>query len=129
MLLSHWPWREASTHFGIGCWDNPDYNAIMTARLRIDNAGRIVLPEAVCRALEIGPADVLELENVGERVTLRPVRCGAPIAQEKGVWVFRAGQPLAAFATDDLLEQIREQRDKQHLSRLNGHVSDPIFLT
>ena len=41
---------------------------------------------------------------------------GAPLAKEKGVWVFRTGQPLAASVTDDLLQQIREQRDKQNLT-------------
>jgi hypothetical protein len=66
--------------------------------------------------LDIGPGDLLELENVGERITLRPVRGGAPLAKEKGVWVFRAGRPLAASVTDELLQQIREQRDKQNLT-------------
>jgi len=58
---------------------------------------------------------LLELESVGERITLRPVRGGAPLAKEKGVSVFRTGQPLAASVTDDLPNEIQEQRDKQNL--------------
>jgi len=88
----------------------------MTTQLTIDSAGRIVLPKPMRKELDIGPGDLLELERVGEGITLRPVRGRTPLAKEKGVWVFRAGQPLAACVTDDLLDQIREQRDKQNLA-------------
>ena len=39
-----------------------------------------------------------------------------PLAKEKGVWVLRTHHPLAASVTDDLLTEIREQRDKQKLA-------------
>ena len=93
-----------------------DIMPYMTTQLTIDSAGRIVLPKPIRKELDIGPGDLLELESVGERITLRPVRGGAPLAKEKGVWVFRTGQPLAASVTDGLLEQIREERDKQNLA-------------
>jgi len=48
------------------------------------------------------------LENVGERDHPSPGSRRVPLAKEEGVLVFRAGQPLAASVTDDLLEQIRE---------------------
>jgi AbrB family looped-hinge helix DNA binding protein len=83
----------------------------MTAQLTIDSAGRIVLPKPIRTGLGIGPGDLLELENVGECITLRPVRGTMPLVNEKGVWVFRTGQPLAPSVTDELLEQIRERRD------------------
>ena len=88
----------------------------MTTQLTVDSAGRIVLPKTIRKELDIGPGDLLEMEKIGERITLRPVRGGAPLAKEKGVWVFRTGQPLEASVTDELLEQIREQRDKQNLA-------------
>jgi len=90
--------------------------AYMTMQLTIDGAGRIVLPKPLRKQLDIGPGDLLELESAGERIILRPVRGRGPLAREKGVWVFRTGQPLAASVTDDLLEQIRKQRDKQNLA-------------
>jgi AbrB family looped-hinge helix DNA binding protein len=93
-----------------------DIMTFVTTQVTIDSAGRVVLPKPLRKELDIGPGDLLELERVGERITLRPVRGGAPLAKEKGVWVFRTGQPLAASVTDDLLEEIREQRDKQNLA-------------
>jgi len=77
----------------------------MTTQLTIDSSGRIVLPQPIRK----------ELEKVGERITLRPVRGGAPLAKEKSVWVFRSDQPLAASVADDLLQQIREQRDRHNV--------------
>ncbi len=88
----------------------------MTTRLTIDSAGRIVLPKPLRKELDLGPGDSLELESKGERITLRPLRGSTPLTKEKGVWVFRTGQPLAASVTDELLQQIREQRDHQNLA-------------
>ncbi len=51
----------------------------MTTRLTIDSAGRIVIPKPIRKELDIGPGDLLELENVGERITLRRVRGGTPL--------------------------------------------------
>ncbi len=38
-----------------------------------------------------------------------------PLTREHGVWVFRTGQPLPASATDEMLRQIREERDLANL--------------
>lgn len=92
-----------------------DIMPFMTTQITIDSAGRIVLPKPLRKELALGPGDLLELESAGERITLRPVRGGAPLTKEKGVWVFRTGQPLPSSVTDDLLDQGREQRDQQNL--------------
>ena len=60
--------------------------------------------------------------NAGKRITLRPVGGGAAFAKERGVWVFRTSQPLAASVTDHLLEHIRKQREKQNLTAPNEGV-------
>ena len=108
-----WPAQDGTLAMAIGM--TREIMPYMTAQLTVDSAGRIALPKPLRKELDIGPRDLLELENVGERITLRPIRGTAPIAKEKGVWVFRAGQPLAASVTDNLLEQIREERDQQNL--------------
>jgi hypothetical protein len=59
----------------------------------------------------------LELEFAGEEITLRPVLGTAPLTKERGVWVFRTGQPLSAATTDDLLRRIRDERDVENLGR------------
>ncbi|MDP9055661.1 MAG: hypothetical protein M3N93_15370 [Acidobacteriota bacterium] len=55
------------------------------------------------------------METAGENITLRPVRGTGPLTKEHGVWVFRVGQSLSASATDDMLHQIREERDHSNL--------------
>jgi AbrB family looped-hinge helix DNA binding protein len=87
----------------------------MNARLTIDSAGRVVLPKPLRDELDLGPGDALELENSGEKITLRPVRAAAPLTKEHGVWVFRIGQPLSAAVTDDMLRQVRKERDQHNL--------------
>jgi AbrB family looped-hinge helix DNA binding protein len=87
----------------------------MTTRLTIDGAGRVSLPKPLRKALDLAPGDTLEMETAGEEITLRPIRSATPLAQEKGVWVFRSGQPLSAATADQVLKDIREQRDSQNM--------------
>ncbi len=87
----------------------------MSTRLVIDKAGRIVIPKPLREELHLEPGDALELENAGERITLRPVRGTGPLTKEHGVWVFHSGQPLPASATDDMLRKIRTERDQANI--------------
>ena len=94
----------------------------MNTRLVIDKAGRIVIPKPLRRELQLEPGDTLELESGGEQITLRPARGTGPIRNEHGIWVLHTGDLLPASATDDLLRQIREERDLSNLG--DGFVED-----
>ena len=89
----------------------------MNARLIIDKAGRIVIPKPLREELHLEPGDSLEMERIGEQITLRPVRGTGPLIKEHGVWVFHSGEPLPASATDQMLQQIREERDLANLGK------------
>ena len=89
----------------------------MNTRLTIDKAGRIVLPKPLRKELHLEPGDALEMDSAGEQITLRPVRGTGPLTKEHGVWVFYTGQPLPASATDEMLRQIREERDLANLGQ------------
>lgn len=91
----------------------------MNTRLVIDRAGRIVIPKPLREELHLEPGDALEMERAGEEIRLRPVRGTGPLVKEHGVWVFHAGIPLSSSATDEMLQQIREERDLANL-RKNG---------
>ena len=87
----------------------------MSTRLTIDAAGRIVIPKPLRDKFDLAPGDALELETAGESMTLRPVRGSIPLTKEKGVWVFRIGQPLQSSVAEDVLDQIRTGRDQHNL--------------
>ena len=87
----------------------------MRTYLTLDRAGRVVIPKSLRDALHLEPGDSLEMETAGERITLRPVRGTGPLTKERGVWVFRTGAPLPASTTNDVLEQIRSERDQANL--------------
>jgi AbrB family looped-hinge helix DNA binding protein len=89
----------------------------MTSHLTIDKAGRVVIPKSVREELRLETGDSLEMESAGEAITLRPVRGTGPLVKEHGVWVFHAGQPVAASTTDEMLRQLREERDLANLGR------------
>ena len=102
---------------GIDLWVDPRYHATMNIRLTLDKAGRIVIPKPLREELRLEPGDDLEMESSGEVITLRPVRGTGPLTKEHGVWVFRTGQPMRASATDEMLRQIREERDSANLGQ------------
>jgi AbrB family looped-hinge helix DNA binding protein len=89
----------------------------MNILLTIDKAGRVVIPKPLRKVLHLEPGDTLEMESAGEQITLRPVRGTGPLTKEQGVWVFRTGQPLPASATDEMLQQLREERDMVNLGQ------------
>jgi AbrB family looped-hinge helix DNA binding protein len=89
----------------------------VNVRLTIDKAGRVVIPKPLREELHLEPGDTLEMESAGEEITLRPVRGTGPLRKEHGVWVFHAGQPLPASTTDEMLRQIREDRDLANLRK------------
>ena len=86
----------------------------MQTRLVIDKAGRVVIPKPLREYLHLEPGDSVEMESNGDQITLRPVRGKSPLTKEHGVWVFRAGQPLSASSTDEVLQTIREGRDRSN---------------
>jgi hypothetical protein len=57
------------------------------------------------------------MESAGEEITLRPVRGTGPLVKEHGVWVFRVGQSLPASLTDEMLQEIRDERDVTNLGQ------------
>jgi AbrB family looped-hinge helix DNA binding protein len=86
----------------------------MNTTVTLDKAGRVVIPKTLRDELHLEPGDALSLKSEGERVTLRPVRSASPLRREHGVWVFRGSQRLSAAATDQVLRNLREQRDRDH---------------
>ena len=87
----------------------------MNTRLVIEKAGRVVIPKSLRKKLHLEPGDSLEMESIGEQITLRPARGTGPLIKEHGVWVFHSDEPLPASAIDDVLQQIREERDLANL--------------
>jgi AbrB family looped-hinge helix DNA binding protein len=111
---------------GFDKWFNPHYNTSMETRLVMDKAGRVVIPKSLRKEWHLEPGDELELKSGGEEIILRPVRERGLLTKEQGVWVFRTGKPMSASTTDDLLQQIREDRDLANLGERTGDSADKI---
>jgi AbrB family looped-hinge helix DNA binding protein len=92
------------------------YHSIMVSmRLSLDKAGRIVLPKPLRDELHLEAGDELEIESSGEDITLRPVRGQAQLRKKHGVWVYNAGERLSAGTVNDTIRQIRRERDVHNL--------------
>lgn len=85
----------------------------MDTTVKLDGAGRVVIPKALRDELGLAPGDSLSLETEGERVTLRPVRTRSALRREQGIWVFRGGRKVTADETNRALDALRRERDRQ----------------
>ncbi len=87
----------------------------MNSRMIIDEAGRVMLPKLLRDELHLEPGDAIDIESAGEQITLRPVREPGVMRKKQGVWVVYTGEPLSASTTDEILQQIREERERANL--------------
>ena len=96
---------------------NQNILEVVNAKLKVDKAGRIVLPKPVREKLQLAPGDELELESQDDRITLRPLRGTAQLRKKRGVWVFHCGEPLSASTVEETLDQVLRERDDRNLGQ------------
>jgi AbrB family looped-hinge helix DNA binding protein len=95
----------------------------MRGSVRLDGAGRIVVPKTIRDRLRLCPGDTFDLVVQGDELLLRPQRSATPLQKERGVWVFRTGQPLTAAAADETLHAIRAERNRQNAGGIGEGIS------
>jgi AbrB family looped-hinge helix DNA binding protein len=79
--------------------------------IKIDKAGRIVLPKAVRERFRLRDGSELEIEEGSDGLTLKPVEQRTSMIQEKGIWV-HLGKVPRGFDWGKVVESIREERMK-----------------
>ncbi len=87
----------------------------MNSKVTLDQAGRVVIPKTLRDELRLSPGDTLDVSVKGDEVTLRPRRGSRTLQRERGVWVFRTGEPLSAAETEETLRNIRAERQRQNV--------------
>ena len=87
----------------------------MVSRLTLDWAGKSAVPakSPFVTNWQLRAGDTLELESSGEEITLRPARGNAQLHKKRGVWVFRAGEPLTTEMVETAVRDTREERHRQ----------------
>ncbi|HWZ46314.1 MAG TPA: AbrB/MazE/SpoVT family DNA-binding domain-containing protein [Candidatus Saccharimonadales bacterium] len=80
-------------------------------KVRIDKAGRIVLPKPMRDELGMKPGDALDIVRSGEGIILRPSRSEGQLRKKHGVWIYRVGEPLSAGAVTRTIRRVRHERE------------------
>ena len=87
-------------------------NAIINGmNVKIDKAGRIVLPKPVRDRLQLRPGVDLELQESPEGILLRPVAQAASMVQKNGLWV-HLGKAPRGFDWIRIVDDDRDERIK-----------------
>jgi len=78
--------------------------------VRIDSAGRIIVPKKVRERLGLRRDSKLELEESPEAITLKPVRRESPLVNDRRGHLVFTGKPIGVIDWDGLIEEDREAR-------------------
>ena len=79
--------------------------------LRIDHAGRIVIPKGVRERFGLRPGTDVELCESPQGLILRSMPQRPSLVRDKGVWVHQ-GVPRGPIDLTQAIEQIREDRTR-----------------
>lgn len=85
----------------------------MTTSLRVDEQGRVLLPQNLREALGLRPGETLEAEVEEGRLVLRPQSAGAELVEFEGRLVFGGGPVI----TGDPVQEMRDQRLRELIER------------
>ena len=94
--------------------DPRNYTGRVNGTVKLDQAGRVVLPKGLRDELRLSPGDALDVSLEGEEVRLRPRRSASPLHKKDGIWVFAAGKPLSH---EDAAAAVRNVRERHGRSR------------
>lgn len=88
--------------------------------VRIDSAGRIVVPKSVRERLGLKRDSELELEERAGGIVLRPVKQGSALVRDKRGWLVFNGTLAGDVDWDRLVEEDREARMDEIAGDLQG---------
>ena len=77
--------------------------------LKIDRAGRIVVPKPIRQRLGLQPNTEIEIVEQADGVLLRPLERRPSMIKKDGLWV-HLGQIDATYDLDRLIDDVREER-------------------
>jgi AbrB family looped-hinge helix DNA binding protein len=80
---------------------------VVVAEARVDEFGRIVIPKAIRTRLGLERGSVLEIDELGDGIVLRPGKVEPPLKMSKGVLVY------AGAAAGDLAHAVELHRDER----------------
>jgi AbrB family looped-hinge helix DNA binding protein len=77
--------------------------------IRIDSAGRLVVPKAMREKLGLAENGEIEALETPDGVLLRPLSHEPSMVKENGLWVHR-GKPVEGAQQDKTIQHVREGR-------------------
>ena len=94
----------------------------MKTQITVDMGGRVLIPKELRDRIGLGPGDLLELSEINEQITLKPVRQTMPLEKRHGFWVY-TGQPQAGGGEANAETLIADDREARADALLAGGMS------
>lgn len=81
--------------------------------VKVDQAGRIVLPKKMRDRLGLRKDSELEIEESAEGIFLKPVEQQSGLVRDKDGWLVHTGRPVGRIDWDRIVEEDREARMRE----------------
>lgn len=85
---------------------------LMVVTLKIDNAGRIVVPKPIRDRLGLRAGADIEVTETADGIVLKPVADQPPMERVNGLWVHQ-GSASAGFDWDRFIDEERESHGRR----------------
>ena len=108
---SNWPTTEFCIRVDVLLTLQMVHAIINGMTVKIDKAGRIVLPKPVRERFHLREGSELEIEERSDGLTLRPLEQQPSMIRKNGIWV-HLGKVPRDFDWDVAVDAIREERIK-----------------
>lgn len=82
-----------------------------TIELKIDRAGRLVIPKPIRDRLGLKPGARLEAREHDNQLILKSVSDQPALVREKGLWVHQ-GEPTGSLDLRRAIDEVREERHR-----------------
>lgn len=86
---------------------------VKSMNVKIDGAGRIVVPKKVRERFRLRKNSELRLEESAEAITLKPVQRESALVRDERGWLVFTGKPTGDIDWDRLVEDDREARIRE----------------
>jgi AbrB family looped-hinge helix DNA binding protein len=90
------------------------FGIINGMNLKIDSAGRFILPKRIRDRFRLTAGSRLELEEHPGELVLRPIEQTPAVVRRNGHWVY-VGEVPSGFDWDSMVDKDREDRDREIL--------------
>lgn len=98
-------------------WEMPFRFTIMAVTIKLDKAGRVVIPKPLRDEMGLGTGDAFKIEKKNEKLILSPIYSEPRYYKKHGILVRETGVPITVEMVNSVIQEMRDEREARWLGK------------